>query len=170
MTWYGSMSHEFLRHIFAFCLGLVSNKWWRHQMETFSALLAIYAGNSPVPGEFPALRPVTRSFDISFDLRRNKRLNKQSWGWWFETLLRPLWRQCNEFYPCISLSGAGVVTAGMIKPWTVFVIESYLSDILIIYNDQNKTKHNKKHMHMGQVMKLRLSCYLVLLSIDSKTR
>ena len=33
-------------------------------METFSALLAIYVGNSPVPGEFPAHRPVTRSFDI----------------------------------------------------------------------------------------------------------
>ena len=27
--------------------------WWRHQMETFSALLAICAGNSPVSGEFP---------------------------------------------------------------------------------------------------------------------
>ena len=27
--------------------------WWRHQMETFSALLAICAGNSPVAGEFP---------------------------------------------------------------------------------------------------------------------
>ena len=27
--------------------------WWRHQRETFSALLAICAGNSPVPGEFP---------------------------------------------------------------------------------------------------------------------
>ena len=39
--------------------------WWRHQMETFSALLAICAGNSPVTGEFPAQRPVTRSFDIS---------------------------------------------------------------------------------------------------------
>ena len=33
-------------------------------METFSALLAICAGNSPVPGEFPAQRPVTRSFDV----------------------------------------------------------------------------------------------------------
>ena len=42
-------------------------------METFSALLAICAGNSPVPGEFPAQRPVTRSFDIFFDLRLNKR-------------------------------------------------------------------------------------------------
>ena len=38
--------------------------WWRHQMETFSALLAICAGNSPVHGEFPAQRPVTRSFDV----------------------------------------------------------------------------------------------------------
>ena len=27
--------------------------WWRHQMETFSALLAICAGNSLVTSEFP---------------------------------------------------------------------------------------------------------------------
>ena len=65
--------------------------WWRHQMEAFSALLATCAGNSPVPGEFP----VTRSFDIFFDLRLNKRLSKQSWGWWLETPSCPLWRQCN---------------------------------------------------------------------------
>ena len=52
--------------------------WWRHQMETFFALLAICAGNSPVPGEFPAQRPVMRSFDAFFDLRLNKRLSKQS--------------------------------------------------------------------------------------------
>ena len=59
-----------------------TNPWWRHQMETFSALLAICAGNSPASGEFPAQRPVTRSFDIFCDLRLNKRLSKQSWGWW----------------------------------------------------------------------------------------
>ena len=52
-------------------------------------------GNSPVTGEFPTQRPVTRSFDVFFDLRRNKRLSKQSWGWWFGTLSRPLWRHCN---------------------------------------------------------------------------
>ena len=40
--------------------------WWRHQMETFSALLAICARNSAVPGEFHAQRPVTRSFDVFF--------------------------------------------------------------------------------------------------------
>ena len=47
--------------------------WWRHQMETFSPLLALCAGNSPVPGEFPAQRPVTQSFDVFFDLRLNRR-------------------------------------------------------------------------------------------------
>ena len=47
------------------------------------------------PGEFPAQRPMTRSFDVFFDLRMNKRLSKQSWGWWFETLSRPLWRHRN---------------------------------------------------------------------------
>ena len=64
-------------------------------MESFSALLAICAGNSPVTGEFAAEKPVTRSFDVLFDLRLNKRLSKQSLGWWFETLSRPLWRHCN---------------------------------------------------------------------------
>ena len=64
---------------------LLVSTWWRHQMETFSPLLAICAGNSPGTGEFPAQRPVTRSFDVFFDLRLNKRLSKQSWGWWFET-------------------------------------------------------------------------------------
>ena len=69
--------------------------WWRHQMEIFSALLAICAVNSPVPGEFPAQRPVTRSFDVLFDPGLNKQLSKQLWGWWFETLSCSLWRHCN---------------------------------------------------------------------------
>ena len=45
---------------------MIHKAWWRHQMETFSALLAICAGNSPVTGEFPAQRPVTWSFMFSF--------------------------------------------------------------------------------------------------------
>ena len=77
-------------------LGYVQSvSWWRHQMETFSALLALCAGNSPLPGEFPTQRPVTRSFDVYFDLHPNKRLGKQSWGWWFETLSWSLWRHRN---------------------------------------------------------------------------
>ena len=72
--------------------------WWRHQMEKSSALLTICAGNSPVTGEFSAQMPVTRSFDVSFDLLLNERLSKQWWGWWFETPLRPVWRHCNDIF------------------------------------------------------------------------
>ena len=50
--------------------------------------MALCTGNSPVTGEFPAQRPVTRSFDVFIDLRLNKRLSKQSWGWWFGDLRR----------------------------------------------------------------------------------
>ena len=71
--------------------------WWRHQMATFSALLVLCAGNSLVTGEFPTQRPVTRSFDVFADLRLNKRLSKQSWGWWFETPSRSLWSHCNQY-------------------------------------------------------------------------
>ena len=46
-------------------------------------------------GQFPTERPVTLSFDVFFDLQLNKRLRKQSWGWWFETPSRPLWRHRN---------------------------------------------------------------------------
>ena len=84
--------------------------WWRHQMETFSALLAICAGNSPVPGEFPTQRPVTWSFDVFFDLRQNKRLSKQWWGWWFKTPSRPLWRHRNE------VSCSDIIIMGIPKP------------------------------------------------------
>ena len=93
---YGSLiGHAKLLTRATFKLYLV---WYqlRHQMKAFSALLVICAGNSLVPGEFPAQRPVTRSFDVFFDLRLNKRLSKQSWGWWFETLSHPSWRHRND--------------------------------------------------------------------------
>ena len=67
------------------CCEYSSLVWWRHQMEIFSALL------------FPSQRPVTRILDVFFDLRPNKRLRKQSWGWLFETRSRPLWRYSNGF-------------------------------------------------------------------------
>ena len=49
----------------------------------------------PVTGEIPTQRPVTRSFDVFFDLCLNKRLSKQSCGLWFETPSRQWWRHCN---------------------------------------------------------------------------
>ena len=57
--------------------------------------------------EFPTQGPVTRSFDVFFDLPLNKQLSKQSWVWWFATLSRPLWRHSNVLgllYWCIILS------------------------------------------------------------------
>ena len=54
------------------CTGESGYNTWRHQMETFSALLALCAGNSPITGKFPAHMPVTRGFDIFFDLRLNQ--------------------------------------------------------------------------------------------------
>ena len=83
-------------------------------MEIFSALLAIWAGNSPVSGEFPAQRQVTRSFDVFFDLRPNKRLSKHSWGWWFETLPHPLWRQSNVVNYVINVS---MDMSGTVSGW-----------------------------------------------------
>ena len=60
------------------------------------------------PGEFPTQRPVTRSFDVFFDLRPNKRLSKQPRGWWFETPSWSLWRHRNggwkcNYYPSIKM-------------------------------------------------------------------
>ena len=114
--------------------------WWRHQMETFSALLAICAGNSPFLGEFPTQRPVTRSFDAYFDLRLNKRLCKQSWGWWFETLLCPLWRHSNgESFPTTNMDDiisrlcmTRTSEYGMCYTWSMVSIFVYLWSCLIV--------------------------------------
>ena len=97
---------------------LCYNTWKRHQMEAFSALLPICAGNSPVTSELPAQRSVTRSFDVFFDVHLNKRLSIKSWGWWFVTPPRPLWRHCNECWYLHTLKTASrydtyfVVTCG----------------------------------------------------------
>ena len=66
---------------------------WRHQRETFSALLALWEGNPLVTSGFASQMPVTQTF--IFDLRPNIRLRKQSRRRWFETPSRPLWRHCN---------------------------------------------------------------------------
>ena len=89
--------------------------WWRHQMETFSALLALCEGNSPVTGEFPSQRPVTRSFDVFFDLRLNTRLSKQPWCRWNETPSCSLWRQLNA----LSIYPSGGARRFWIGCWTL---------------------------------------------------
>ena len=72
---------------------------------TMSALLAICERNPTVTDGFPSQKPVTRSFDVSFDLRLNKRLNIQSRCQWFETPSRSLWRHCNDTAKCEPCTG-----------------------------------------------------------------
>ena len=110
--------------------------WWRHPVDTFSALLAICAGNSPVTGEFSSQRPVTRNFDVSFDLCLNKRLNEQSWDWWFEMPWRPLWRHCN------------VLSFKNIKPVQVIAILLYWRQIScsMLYKHMPSSDNNKSLM------------------------
>ena len=106
------LSHRYLLGIFIWllCWWFACRSWWRHEMKTFFALLVFCAENSPVPGEFSAQRPVTRSFDFFFDLHLNKQLSKQSRGWWFETPSGSLWRQCNVLFFHIPI-------------WTVLLIQ-----------------------------------------------
>ena len=73
-------------------------RWLSYMMTSSNGNIFRVTGNlcGKFPGELPAQRPVTRSFDAFYDLRVNKRLSKQSWDWWFETLSRSFWRHCNE--------------------------------------------------------------------------
>ena len=125
--------------------------WWRHQMETFSALLAICAGNSPVSGEFPTQRPVTRSFDIFFDLRLNKRLSKQSWGWWFETLSCPLWRQCNDYIHRNMVVNCVVIIS--INPYKVVQMAVKSHQLMYLILVVNQFKHRETFVNVIIIMR-----------------
>ena len=93
--------------------------WWRHQMETFSALLAICAGNSPVPGEFPAQRPVMRSFNVFFEMPS-----------------RSLWRHYNDLLFCFVV-------------WELFsfssAMASQITSLTIVYSTVDPGANQRKH-------------------------
>ena len=80
------------------------------------------------PGEFPAQRPVTRGFD----LRLNKRLSKQSWGWWFETLSWPLWRHCNvdKFASQLSKYAYAVIWIKLLSVIILTTMYMYIYEVL----------------------------------------
>ena len=82
-------------------------------------------GEFTSPGEFPTQRPVTRGFDVFFDLRLNKRLSKQPWGWWFETPSWSLWRQCNVLMLPTHASPTTIVGQ---------LIHLYQANILLLYH------------------------------------
>ena len=108
------------------CIGILSENKTKQNLETHLGLKTVMMTSSNAnifrvtghlcgeftgPGEFPAQRPVTRSFGVFFDLRLDKRLSKQSWGWWFETLSCPLWRHCNVY--CIHIPSTASECGGL---------------------------------------------------------
>ena len=99
---------------------------WKHFPRNWPFLRGI-------PGEFHTQRPVTRSFDVFFDLRPNKRLSKQSWGWWFETLSCSWWRHrngCNISGQVVSLTVDGEKRGELVRYDTMFVAQqSCLRDL-----------------------------------------
>ena len=121
------------------------------------------------PGEFPTQRPVTRSFDVYFDLRLNKRLCKQSWGWWFETLLCPLWRHSNEcvvhhFLPlfiwdirvCYFLFNSlecSAKTVGICHYNDVIMsaMASQITSLTIVYSTVYSRRRSKKHQRSASL-------------------
>ena len=75
------------------------------------SVTGLCAGNSSEAGEIPSQSPVTRSFDVFFELCQNKRLRKKSWGWWFERLSRLLWRHGNGINLSHRLPSMELITA-----------------------------------------------------------
>ena len=71
------------------------SNWWHDDVIKWKHFPRSWPSVTPVTGGFPSQKPVTRSFEVSFDLRLNKRLSKQSRSQWFETPSRPLWRNSN---------------------------------------------------------------------------
>ena len=119
------------------------------RQQTFSALLALCAGNSPATGEFPTQGPVTRSFDVFFVLRLNKRLSKQSWGWWFETPSRSLLHHCNGEVYIFSL----LLTCS--SPWNEYLKVDFrhhcsISTVMVaLSNWQDLKRHTSSHCMWG---------------------
>ena len=107
-------------------------------------------------GEFtgdPTQRPVTRSFDLFFDLHPNKWLSKQWWGWWFETLSCPLWRHCNDGNRSRWAFNPKVRKLPIKHSWS-FIIADYFciwivhNLILSLYSDQTLSILNICEIHL----------------------
>ena len=134
-------------------------------METFPRYWPFVRGIHWSPVNSPHKGPVTRSFDVSFDLRLNKQLRKPSCGLWFETLLCPLWRHCNDIF--IFIQGHSPtdflrwpqINVNLSEPPLILLIPKYL---IIIPNwhgtyDLGTKYHkstNRVHIYLGNLYHL----------------
>ena len=99
--------------------------WWRHQMETFSALLVHVRGSPRSMVNSPHKDQWRGTFDVFFDLSLNKQFSKQSWDWRFETPLCSLWRHCNDMPTGISPhDGCRCHVPNSLAPWSISSVYS----------------------------------------------
>ena len=94
---------------------------WKHFPRCWSLVRGF-------PRWFPRQRPVTRIFDVFFDLLLHKRLGKQSWHWWFETPSRPLWHQYNAN---VKFHVRNVCCLSPVNYWYVKLIQTRLKSTWI---------------------------------------
>ena len=123
--------------------------WWRHQMEIFSALLAVCAGNSPVTDEFPAQRPVTRSFDVFFDLRTNQQFSKQWRRWSFEILPRSSWRYRNATENQLAVQPQRILKHGI--SFTFYLLYWPPSSLDVCISKLQNNHHNDSVNDLGHL-------------------
>ena len=97
---------------------------------------------SPIIGEFPAQRPVTRSFDAFFDMP----LNKERWGWWFETLSCPLWHHCNENI-LVRIKKANIIFSRITSKILNRIV--YIAGEIPIYSNRRHTNYRKMNKYIA---------------------
>ena len=104
-------------------------------MEAFSTLLSLCAGSSPATVNSQHRGQWRGTLMFFFDLRWNKRLSKQPWGWWFKTPSWSLWRQCNEQNVLLTLTSMCLYIYMHIDPYVLYIsICLCICVIFILFN------------------------------------
>ena len=126
--------------------------WWRHQMETFSALLALCVGNSPVPVNSPHKGRWRGALMFSL-ICFNKQLGKKPWGWWFETPSWSLWRHYNvetvqSFMPSLRSPSDLILVSSCIDDdagiWALWRLQPSVTRLFVQQHVQINNKLNTK--------------------------
>ena len=96
-----------------------SSSWWRHQMETFFALLALCGGNPPVTHGFPSQKGQWRGALMFSSILAwtNGWANSRYVRRRFETPSRSLWRHCNGFLLASPLSSVALLHIHILLYW-----------------------------------------------------
>ena len=92
----------------------------------------------------PLPKPVTRGFDVFFDLHLKKRLSKQSRRRWFEMSSHSLWRHCYVSYVCLIVSTI-IQYFGNSCHWSMTVVTTtaLLAGVIFQISRKRKSAHYK---------------------------